>query len=203
VIRPTPTRPIRLALAGLAASVLVALAPMSAGAATTNVKMLANDFAPANVTIARGGTVRWNNKHQQAFLDHDATSTHPRGYFRKDVRVGKAKTFTFPSAGRFLYVCTLHAGMDGTVTVPISVTKLTGPVRFRVTMASRSISSPWRHVVQVRKPGSSSFQTIGTTTASTVTWRPTKRGTHVFRSKVLNINNNQDSAWSPTVSRTY
>jgi hypothetical protein len=25
----------------------------------------------------------------------------------------------------------------------------------------------------------------------------------VFRSKVLNINNNQDSAWSPTVSRTY
>ena len=57
--------------------------------------------------------------------------------------------------------------------------------------------------MQVRKPGSSTFQTIGTTTGAKITFKPGQHGTFVFRAAVKNISSGGFSGWSPTVSRTW
>jgi plastocyanin len=200
----TARRPVRLTLAGIAASVALALIPAGAGAATRRVEMEGVNFSPANVTIARGDKVRWVN---ESFLDHDVYATAPRGYFSSGREGGMSQderySFTFRSAGRFSYVCRVHPGMDGTVTVPIHVTKLSGPVRFRVTLGTATLSGSWRHVVQVKKPGSSTWSTFRTTTSTSATYDPPKRGTYRFRAKLLNTSTDRDSGWSPSVSKSY
>jgi plastocyanin len=200
------TRPVRAALAGLAASLVVALVPATAGAVTRTVDMGANAFEPQGITISRGDTVRWVNRSP---LEHDVSATAPSGYFSSGKTGGMATdetyTFAFRSAGIFSYVCRVHQdwGMRGTVTVPLRVTKLSGPVRFSISVATGSVASPWKHVVQVRRPGASSFVTIATTEAATVTFRPLAHGTYAFRSKLVRTTTGSASGWSPTASATF
>jgi hypothetical protein len=136
------------------------------------------------------------------------TSTAPAGYFKSPggkggMQPGDTYTFTLPSAGRFLYVCREHSGMDGSVTVNIGVKRLSSPARFRVTVASRAASGNWRHEVQVERPGASGFTRIARTTSSVVTFTPTSRGTYRFRSRLTNINTGADSGWSPVKAKSY
>ena len=201
-------RPVHLTLVGIVAGLLLALAPMTAAAATVTVKMGLNDFDPVAKTVARGTTVKWSNKG--GFLEHNVQATAPRWYFYStknkdlgDIEPGETYSFTLRAAGRFAYVCSIHTGMDGSITVPITVSKLTGPVRFRVTVASASSRSPWTNEVQVRKPGASGWTRIARTTGTSVTFTPKKRGTYTFRSRVTNTSTGADSGWSPAVSRTY
>ena len=195
-------------LAVLAVAALVALLPSVAGAGTTVVKMNANAFAPSSVTVARGGTVRWSNKHPLAFLAHDVQSTAPAGYLSsggpESVPVGTTWSFTFRSAGRYGYLCSVHAGMTGSVVVPIAVTRLAGPVRFRVTLATKTAAAPWKHQVQVRRPGSSTWVTIATTSGPSVTWRPARHGTHAFRARLVKgTPAGAHSGWTPPVGATW
>jgi len=199
-------RPLRLALAGLLAGLVVAASPLTASAATRTVRMGFNDFNRAAVTIARGDKVKWVNP-DSGFLEHDVKSTAPAKYFSSGARGGMAPgerfAFTFRSAGRFAYHCSIHSGMIGAVTVPISVSRLYGPARFRVTVASAASSGSWRHQVQAQKPGSSAWVTVATTSSTSVTYTPSERGTHDFRARVTNTTTGADSGWSPVVSRTY
>jgi len=200
-----PTRPLRLAIAGLLAGLVVAASPLTASASTYTVRMDGLEFKPEQRSVARGHRVRWTN---DSGFDHDVRSTAPARYFSSgapgSVAPGESYAFTFRSAGRFAYVCKLHEpNMSGSVTVPVTVGRLYGPARFRVTVATVSSSFPWRHQVQVQKPGSSTWVTISTTSATSVIYTPSKRGTHDFRSRVTNINTGADSGWSPVVSRTY
>lgn len=204
--RPRPPLPWILAVA--AAAILLALLPAVAGAATTVVHMKPGSFGPAAVTVARGGTVRWSNQGPTAFLAHDVQSTAPAGYFSsggpESVPVGSTWSFTFRSAGRFGYLCSVHAGMTGTVTVPIAVGRLAGPVRFRVTLASRAPATPWKHEVQVRRPGSTRWVTIATTGAASVTWRPSAHGRYSFRARLVKgAPAGARSGWTPAVAATW
>ena len=115
------------------------------------------------------------------------------------VAPGESYRFTFRAAGTFRYVCSIHNGMDGTITVPIAVAKLSGPLRFRITVASASASGSWRNEVQVRRPGAPTWVRIARTSGTSVTYTPTKRGTYAFRSRVTNVTTGADSAWSPAV----
>ena len=67
-------------------------------------------FTPANATIAVGGTVTWKNDDT---IDHNSTASGWSGHLAP----GAQFTRTFAAAGTFPYVCTLHAGMTGTITV--------------------------------------------------------------------------------------
>ncbi len=206
IVSARSARPLRLALAGLLASLVVAAAPLTASAATRTVTMGFNDFSPAARTIARGDKVKWVNP-EALFLGHDVKSTAPAKYFSSGGAGGMAPgdtySFTFRSAGRFAYHCSIHSGMTGSVTVPITVSRLFGPARFRVTVATAAAAGSWRHQVQVQKPGASSWITIRTTSSSSVTYTPTRRGTYDFRSRVTNTATGTDSGWSPVVSRTF
>lgn len=73
-----------------------------------------NVFSPASITIATGGTVTWTfgaTVHNATFgSGAGAPATIPN---TSAAQVSRA----FPTAGRFDYTCTLHAGMNGTVVV--------------------------------------------------------------------------------------
>jgi plastocyanin len=76
-------------------------------------------FHPANVTVAKGGTVTWTNDDT---VGHDVTKESGPG---KDFKSGtpggltNGATFkqTFTTAGTIKYRCTVHPGMEGTITV--------------------------------------------------------------------------------------
>lgn len=209
MLHRTTARSLRMTLTVLAASLAIALAPAAASAATVKITMGFNDFTPASKPVARGATVKWVNPTNGVF-EHNVQATAPRWYFystrsatKGDIFPGQSYRFTFRAAGTFHYVCSIHSGMDGTITVPISVAKLSGPVRFRITVASASASGAWRNEVQVRRPGASTWVRIARTTGTTVTYAPSKRGTYAFRSRVTNVTTGANSAWSPAVSRTF
>ena len=77
-------------------------------------------YAPANITIKAGQTVRWihcgpeNDGHT---VTADAGAATPPGNSGEFVRT-EEYSYTFPSTGTFPYHCIPHeVGMEGTVTV--------------------------------------------------------------------------------------
>lgn len=68
-------------------------------------------FTPAGITIYQGGTVRWRN---QSALTHNVTFS---GSAPTVLDTGDEHERTFPSVGTFAYSCTLHDGMQGSVSV--------------------------------------------------------------------------------------
>jgi len=74
-----------------------------------------NQFSPADVTIAKGGTVTWTNStgvmHNITF---GAVSGAPANV---DDNMTGSFTRTFATAGTFSYACTNHSGMTGVVHV--------------------------------------------------------------------------------------
>jgi plastocyanin len=69
-------------------------------------------FIPTNLNVTAGTTVTWVNN---STMPHTVTST--TGLFDELLGVQQSFSFTFNEAGTFSYVCTLHAGMAGTITV--------------------------------------------------------------------------------------
>jgi plastocyanin len=76
-------------------------------------------FQPSNVTVAKGGSVTWTNDDS---VGHDVTKESGPGPDFKSGNpggLGGGDTFTqrFDTPGSIKYVCTVHPGMEGTVTV--------------------------------------------------------------------------------------
>ena len=91
--------------------------------------------------------------------------------------------------------------MKGKIVVPIKVTRSGNT--FTITAASASTSgTKWRNRIQVKKPGSSTWQTITATTAKSVSWGSSQHGTFQFRSAVKNSQTGALSGYSPTVTKT-
>lgn len=78
------------------------------------VTLRASSFSPNNVAVFAGGSVTWNNTsgetHNVTFSTQGSPANianHSSGSNARD----------FATAGTFNYQCTLHAGMNGRVTV--------------------------------------------------------------------------------------
>jgi plastocyanin len=88
------------------------------GAASTSdaieIDMKNFQFVPKNATVKVGQTVKWVN---QDSAPHDAVDEET-GQFKSD-QFGKGGSYEFTAkkAGKIAYVCTLHPGMEGTLTV--------------------------------------------------------------------------------------
>ena len=67
-------------------------------------------FSPSNATVASGQTVTWVFETGA----HSATTSA----FNSGIRtMGQTYSFTFNTSGTFNYVCSIHSGMTGSVTV--------------------------------------------------------------------------------------
>ena len=82
--------------------------------ATTSVTMSGLQFKPSAILVSKGATVTWTNQdnlaHNVTFSDNTITSI-------TDFSSGSKSSVMPQTAGTFSYRCTIHPGMNGTVTV--------------------------------------------------------------------------------------
>ncbi|SRR6266702_4647933 len=108
------TRRRLLATALLAVAVAAAgLAPSSAGAEETTVKIDNFAFAPEQLTVKAGTTVTWTNEDD---IPHTVVATG-RAFKSKALDTDDKFSFTFTTPGSYEYFCSLHPHMKAMVTV--------------------------------------------------------------------------------------
>ena len=71
-------------------------------------------FNPASVTVKAGDKVTWTNKDS---VGHDVTGDNFKSGDSGGLQNGDTFSHTFDKKGKFDYVCTVHPGMTGSVTV--------------------------------------------------------------------------------------
>ena len=74
-----------------------------------------NSFSPTTVSVKKGGKVVW--KWTQGGVPHNVTPANGSPGSKTSSKKGYTFTKTFPKAGTFKYVCTLHSSMKMTVKV--------------------------------------------------------------------------------------
>jgi plastocyanin len=82
------------------------------GANAVNISNFA--FAPATLTVPAGTTVTWTNKDEEP---HTVVSSDGSTFHSPGMGTDATYSFTFPDAGTFDYVCSIHPMMHGTVVV--------------------------------------------------------------------------------------
>jgi plastocyanin len=108
-------------------------------------------------------------------------------YDSRTLRVNTDWQWTYPAAGNFRLVCTLHAGMSLTLKIPIVVSPLSGRTytTFKVTWASAKPPTDFVYDVQIQRPdGLWEFwqKSVTTTTANFVP--DSGKGTYSFRARM-------------------
>jgi plastocyanin len=89
-------------------------APGGPTGATAAVVMKNIQFAPKALTVKVGQTVTWTN---QDSVDHNVTATGGASFRSSNFGQGGTYKYRAITAGKISYVCTLHPGMDATLTV--------------------------------------------------------------------------------------
>jgi len=89
-------------------------AAKSGGSTTVDIKDI--KFMPHDVTVKAGTTITWTNSDQ---VPHTVTKDGGPGAEFDSGNVAPGDTFeqTFDTKGKVKYVCEIHPGQDGTVTV--------------------------------------------------------------------------------------
>lgn len=83
-------------------------------AKTASVTMKDIQFNPKTVSVTAGGTVKWTNDDS---VGHDVTASSFKSGAAGGITGGSSFSHKFAKAGTFTYRCTVHPGMEGTVTV--------------------------------------------------------------------------------------
>jgi plastocyanin len=71
-------------------------------------------FAPSAIAVSKGATVTWTNQDNTA---HNVTFADASVVSIGDFVSGSKSTVMPSTAGTYSYRCTIHPGMNGTVTV--------------------------------------------------------------------------------------
>jgi len=70
-------------------------------------------FAPATLTVKVGSTVTWTNRDEEPHT----VAASDGSFHSPGMGTGATFSHTFPTAGKFGYVCSIHPSMHGTVVV--------------------------------------------------------------------------------------
>lgn len=73
-------------------------------------------FVPRNLTVSKGQTVEWTNDDS---VTHNVTKEKGPGpdFKSSNINGGGTYRYTFATAGKFDYVCTIHPNQRGTISV--------------------------------------------------------------------------------------
>ena len=83
----------------------------ASGSTTVHVKNFS--FDPQNLTVTKGTKVTWTFDDS---TDHNVAAGD-KTFKSKDLKSGGNYSFTFNTAGKYDYICTIHQYMTGSVTV--------------------------------------------------------------------------------------
>ena len=87
-------------------------------AKTVQVSMKNIQFSPKSISVGKGATVKWTNDDS---VNHDVTKKGGPGpqFASGSGNLAKGDTYeqTLSTPGQVKYVCTVHPGMAGTITV--------------------------------------------------------------------------------------
>ncbi|MEA2252103.1 MAG: hypothetical protein QOG70_2345 [Solirubrobacteraceae bacterium] len=86
----------------------------SSAAGGVTIKMQGIQFSPKAQTVKVGQKVTWTNEDS---VDHNVTAKSGGTFKSNNFGQGSTFSFTPTAAGSIKYTCTLHPGMDGTLTV--------------------------------------------------------------------------------------
>ena len=81
---------------------------------TITVKMQNIQFDPKSLNAKVGQTIKWVNDDT---VDHNVTATKGEEFKSKDFGEGGTYSYKLDKPGTIQYVCTLHPGMEATITV--------------------------------------------------------------------------------------
>lgn len=84
------------------------------GGSNNTIEMRDFSFSPTNLTVTAGTNVTWRNTGAEP---HNTTSEQAGLWASANLQPNQTFSRTFAAAGTFPYECTLHPGMEGTVTV--------------------------------------------------------------------------------------
>ena len=87
--------------------------PALAAAARVDVAIAGLQFTPATVTVHVGDTVVWTNNDDR---DHSVVAAD-KSFKSANIKSGQKFEFTFTKPGAFVYGCSYHPRMKGTVVV--------------------------------------------------------------------------------------
>ncbi len=88
--------------------------PAAGGGGAKEVSMEGIKFNPAQVTVKAGDTVTWTNDDS---APHNAVDEKTSAFKSELFNKGETYEFTAKEPGEIAYVCTIHPGMEGTLTV--------------------------------------------------------------------------------------
>lgn len=80
--------------------------------AAAAVDIVDNDFEPAELEVDAGETIEWTNTG-----DAEHTVTFAQGPDSGELASGETFNHVFDEPGDYDYVCSIHSGMEGTITV--------------------------------------------------------------------------------------
>jgi plastocyanin len=172
---------------------LVPSSPVLAASATVSVTNFA--FTSANVTVGQGQKVTW-------VFHAEHTTTSRQGFWDSGMRSSGGYAVTFPDAGTFAYLCTMHPSMTGSVKVPLKATG-TAKKGWTLRWSSRSSTpSNRRFDVQYHRVGVAAWTSFRSATASrTAKFNPAKSAKYVVRARTNNVGHGT-SGWSPSLTVT-
>lgn len=76
-----------------------------------------NRFRPDNIIIKKGSTVKWVNNDSIAHVFSSMPLIGKGGIFTPSIGPGQSWSYTFTQPGEYYYICFIHKGMTGKVTV--------------------------------------------------------------------------------------
>ncbi len=97
----------------VAAAALVGSSAQAAGGKSVVLKNIA--FSPAKLTVARGTRVTF--RFQDGNTNHNVHSVGTKRFKGASTRSSGSYTVRLTKAGVYRYMCTLHPGMKGSITV--------------------------------------------------------------------------------------
>jgi plastocyanin len=187
---------LRSAFPLLALAALLVAVPASAVSTGVSIEDFSFGGTP---TVSPGDRVVWQNLDG---VTHNVTrSVFPT--WQLTLEGGDSAGRTFQQAGAFGYKCTIHPSMTGTVKVRVKASPASGTpsTTFTITVATKAAAAGSTYVIQRKAPGGT-FKAWKTTTAKSVTFKSSVKGTWSFRSKIVKTSSGSGSGFSPAASVT-
>jgi plastocyanin len=161
-----------------------------------------SEFTPSVAAAAQGVGVRWSFNGPG---DHTVTDATGMGLFDSGAQgPGSTLLYYFIGAGTYTYQCTIHTGMQARVRVPTLANPQSGGIttEFTITYSANQAPGGFGFDVQIRRPGSSRWQSwLSDQYDNEATFVPDSgTGTYSFRARFNNLTNGTFSKWSTAVS---